>query len=110
MYKSILVVVFISVLNCFGSAYERNCVKCHNKLEVGIDKFFYRYLLNYSSEKEVKKALKNYLLRPKKENSLLAEGLIKRFGVKEPTQLSKKRLDEAIDGYWDKYNLFGKIK
>lgn len=109
MYKSIVAIALIISVG-FGGTYEKSCVYCHKKLAVGIDKFFYRYLLNYSSEKEVKKAIKSYLLRPTKKKSLLAEGLIRRFGVKEPTQLSDKRLNEAIDGYWKKYNLFGKIK
>ncbi|XPS41007.1 hypothetical protein ACN2C3_05095 [Aliarcobacter butzleri] len=37
--------------------YETNCVKCHSRLPVSIDKYFYRYLLEYSSERAVKKAM-----------------------------------------------------
>ncbi len=109
MYKSI-VVIFVLCLSCFGSAYEKNCVACHKKLEVGIDKFFYRYLLNYSSEKEVKKAITSYLLHPTPNKSVLADGLIRRYGVKQRTNLNKKRLKEAVDEYWNRYNLFGKLK
>ncbi len=110
MYKCILVVFLFLHVNSFGGAYKTNCMSCHRKLEVGIDKFFYRYLLNYSSEQEVKKAIKSYLLRPTKKKSLLADGLILRYGLKPPTQLSKKRLDEAVNEYWRRYNLFGKLK
>lgn len=110
MRKSLLVIAIFLHVNAFGGAYEKNCVRCHRKLQVGIDKFFYRYLLVYSSKDETKKALKAYLKRPKKSNSLIADGLIRRFGVKKPTSLSDKRLDEAIDKYWEKYNLIGKLK
>lgn len=110
MRKSFLVILIFLHVNAFSGAYEKNCVRCHRKLQVGIDKFFYRYLLTYSSKDETKKALKSYLKRPTKEKSLIADGLIRRFGVKKPTRLSDKRLNEAIDEYWEKYNLIGKLK
>ncbi len=108
MRKSLLIILFASL--ALGGAYENNCLKCHKRMQVGIDKFFYRYLLTYSSEKETKKALKEYLVKPTKEKSLLADGLIRRFGVKRPSRLSEKKLDLAIDAYWKKYNLIGKLK
>ncbi len=110
MYKNILVVFLLITTVCFGDVYEKNCLSCHKKFEVGIDKFFYRYLLNYSSEEDVKKAIKSYLIKPTKEKSVVADGLILRFGLKPPTKLSEKKLDEAIEEYWKRYNLFGKIK
>ncbi len=108
MRKSLLVILFVGFLQ--GGVYEKNCLKCHKKLEVGIDKFFYRYLLVYSSKQKLKKALKEYLKRPTKQKSLLADGLIRRFGVKKPSKLSEKKLQKAIDEYWEKYNLKGKLK
>ncbi len=105
-------IIVVLVLFCLANAgvYEQNCVKCHKKLEVGIDKFFYRYLLVYSSEKDLKKALENYLLHPSKQTSLFSEDLVLRFGIKKKTKLSKKELKKALDAYWEKYKLFGKLK
>lgn len=110
MYKNYVGIVLLFLhVNIYGGVYEKNCLACHQKLQVGIDKFFYRYLLTYSSEKKVKEALKEYLKHPKKEKSLLADGLILRFGVKKPTKLSEKELNSALDTYWQKYNLIGKL-
>ncbi len=108
MRKSLLVVIFASLLQ--GGVYQKNCVRCHKRLQVGIDKFFYRYLLTYSSEKNTKKALMEYLKKPTKQKSLLADGLIRRFGVKKPSRLKEKQLKNAIDEYWKRYNLKGKLK
>lgn len=112
MCKNILVIVFLFSVNIYAAStvYEKNCVRCHKKLEVGIDKFFYRYLLVYSSEKDTKEAIKQYILNPTKQKSLLADGLIRRFGLKKPTKLDEKQLDTAIDLYWKKYNLIGKLR
>ena len=103
----ILLVLHVSV---FSGAYETNCMACHKEMEVGIDKFFYRYLLVFSSEVSVKAALKDYLQHPMKEKTLLPEGLVARFGIKQPTPLSEDALDEAINTYWNTYKIIGKLK
>lgn len=90
--------------------YHLNCIGCHKRIPVSIDKYFYRYLLKYSSEKDVKKALVDYLKNPKKENSIMPEAFLKRFGVKKKSNLTDKKLKIAIDSYWDTYQVFGKLK
>lgn len=104
----VLVLVFIGSLN--ASVYEKNCLSCHEKIPVSIDKYFYRYLLKYSSQKDVKLAMKNYLNNPTKETTIMPEAFINRFGVKKRTKLNKKDLDIAIDEYWEIYKVFGKLK
>lgn len=102
-------------LLCLGSlyakgTYERNCVSCHDGMTITLDKFFFRYLLKYSSEKEVKRALSDYLKNPKAETSILEPWLINRIGVKKRTSLNEKELQEAVDEYWEIYKVFGKLK
>ncbi len=106
----IFLFVILIVFSMQASVYQKNCVGCHKKLPIKIDKFFYRYLLKYSSSIETKYAMKLYLQNPKKENSILNPALLKRFGVKKKTTLSQKELEKAIDEYWDKYKIFGKLK
>ncbi len=109
-----MVKIFISIvlilINLKASVYQENCIGCHSKLPIKIDKFFYRYLLKYSSAIETKYALKLYLQNPKKENSILNPALLNRFGVKKKTTLSEKNLEKAIDEYWNIYKIFGKLK
>ncbi|MGJ0377393.1 hypothetical protein [Aliarcobacter cryaerophilus] len=108
-------VIFLCLSFVFASSnpkniYERNCVTCHNRIPVSIDKYFYRYLLEYSSEKDVKEAMFEFLKNPIKEKSLMSESIIKRFGLKKKTRLSDTELKEALDIYWSEYNLFDKLK
>src|SRR5574344_972747 len=91
--------ISISLFAAKNDIYETDCVKCHNRIPVTIDKYFYRYLLKDSREKEVKKAMFNFLKNPKKEDSLMSESFINRFGVKKKTKLSDKKLKEALDIY-----------
>lgn len=90
--------------------YQINCIKCHKKIPVSIDKYFYRYLLKYSSERNVKNAMFDYLKKPNKKMTIMPEAFIKRFGVKKKTKLSDAKLNEALDIYWEKYKVFGKLK
>ena len=108
--KTVLVLIATTFLWAKPDLYERNCVPCHEDMAVKIDKFFYRYLLKYSSEKEVKHAMSAYLKNPKAENSILVDGLINRFGVKKKTTLNDAELQEALTIYWEKYKVFDKLK
>jgi cytochrome c peroxidase len=106
----ILGIFFVLHVSLFANVYETNCVSCHEKMPVKIDKFFYRYLLKYSSEENVKNALFAYLKNPTKEKTILQEGLQNRFGIKEKTTLKDTQLKSAIDIYWDTYKIFGKLR
>ena len=92
------------------NVYQTNCIKCHKKLPVSIDKYFYRYLLKYSSERNVKESMFKYLKKPSKKMTIMPDAFIKRFGIKRKTKLSDKRLNKALDIYWEKYKVFGKLK
>ena len=104
--------ILVSVLSTILSAniYEKNCVQCHETLPVSIDKYFYKYLLVYSSEEDMKSAMINYLKVPLKETTVMSASFISRFGVKKETTLPEKELKKAIDIYWEKYKVFGKLK
>jgi hypothetical protein len=109
--KALLFTLFSTACLCAQTGiYEKNCIPCHEDMAVKIDKFFYRYLLKYSSEMEVKNAMTKYLKNPKTENSILVDGLINRFGVKKKTTLNDAQLQEALDTYWDQYKIFDKLK
>ena len=109
MVKKVLIfIIFLNFLN--ANIYKNSCVACHSKYPVKLDKFFYRYLLKYSSEREVKKALNNYLKNPTLKETIMPEGFINRFGVKDRSKLNNKELKEVIDIYWDTYKIFGKLR
>lgn len=88
----------------WGESYERDCKECH-KMEHQFQIFMHRYTLKYSSETRIKKALFDYLKNPQAQNSIMPMGFINRWGVKKPTTLDDKSLKEAIDAYYNQYNL-----
>lgn len=110
MVKHLLLTVLLTNFLSAQTVYEKNCLTCHKGMAVKIDKFFYRYLLKYSSEKEVKHAMLSYLRNPTLKDTILVDGLINRFGLKKKTTLSEEELNVAIDLYWKEYNVFDKLK
>ncbi len=101
--------LFLSTI-VHASVYEKNCINCHKKIPVSIDKYFYRYLLKYSSETKVKNEIKIYIQKPSKEKTVMADAFINRFGIKQKTKLSEQQLNEAVNEYWEIYKIFGKLK
>ena len=103
--------IFVSCQISFAQdAFERNCVGCHKQLPATLQEIFKRYLLLYSSEENVKVGIKHYLKYPSKEISAMSDLFIETTGVKSKATLSKQELDKAVDIYWDKYKVFGKLK
>ena len=79
-------IFFVFISQVHGSVYTQNCIACHKKIPVSIDKYFYRYLLKYSSEKKVKHAIKSYLQNPSQEKTVMANAFINRFGIKNKSK------------------------
>ncbi len=90
--------------------YERHCIPCHQTLPTSLGEMFKKYLLVYSSEKFVKAGIKHYLRNPSESISVMGDLFIDTYGIKRPTTLSDEALDEALDTYWDRYKVFGKLK
>jgi hypothetical protein len=68
------------------------------------------YLKVYSGEITTKAALKGYLQNPDKKLSVMSDLFIDRFGIKDKTDLTEKELEEAINIYWDLYNVRNKLR
>jgi len=105
--KIFLILLLVNTLE--ASSFETNCASCHNSFPVEIDKFLYRYILKYSSEKSVKVALTEYFKNPTKEKSVMPEPFILRFGIKKSSDLNNTELKNAIDDYWLMYKIEGTL-
>lgn len=102
--RYIVILVLFFSLNIFGNDFEENCKKCHFQ-ERQLEMFMSRYTLKYSSEKRIKKAIFDYLKNPLEENSVMPQGFLRRWKVKEKTDLDDKILKKSIDIYYERYNL-----
>ncbi len=113
MVKKIIFIwllLFISFLEAEQNIYDTNCLICHKQLSFNLEKIFFRYLLKYSDEVSVKLALIDYLKQPNSDTSVMSKEYTRSFGLKQKSELNEDKLKEAIDIYWEKYTVFGKIQ
>jgi len=108
--KIMLLIFVYSTLLFSQNVFERNCLVCHEHFPASLQRMFMSYLKVYSGEITMKAALKGYLQKPTKRLSVMSDLFIDRFGIKEKTDLSEKELEEAIDIYWDLYNVRNKLR
>jgi len=90
--------------------YEHTCIPCHRYLPSSLGDMYMRYLKTFSGEITFKASLKAFLKEPLEQTSVMSDLFIDRFSVKDKTLLTDKQLDEAINIYWDLYNVRNKLK
>ncbi|MGD9624908.1 MAG: hypothetical protein AB7U51_09635 [Arcobacter sp.] len=91
-------------MNLNADSFEENCLVCH-KNNKQFQTFMSKYILKYSSEKRVKQAMFEFLKEPNIDNSIMPRGFTMRWGLKEKTTLSDDELMEALDIYYERFNL-----
>lgn len=110
MVKNMLLILILSTGLYAQDIFKRNCVSCHQKLPVSLQEMFKRYLLVYSGENNVKAGIKHYLRYPSKDISVMSTLFINIYAIKHKTMLNTEDLNNAVDNYWDKYKVQGKLK
>jgi len=110
MVKKLIVAISVTLSLSGQDAYEHHCIQCHRELPMTLQRMFMEYLSVYSGENNTKAALKYFLRHPRKDTSVMSELFLKNFSIKEPLMISDQELNEAIDIYWEKYKVIGKLK
>ncbi len=110
MVKKLIVAISLTLSLSGQDAYEQHCVQCHRELPMTLQGMFMEYLSVYGGENNTKAALKYFLRHPRKDTSVMSELFLKNFSIKEPLMISDQKLNEAIDIYWEKYKVIGKLK
>ena len=106
-----MIILFLFSIEAFAKdVYERYCISCHEPLPTSLQKMFMNYLLVYGGEKNMKAGLKHYLKYPIKEISVMNDLFLKSYAIKKPTTLSDEVLEEAIEIYWNRFKVLGKLK
>ena len=97
-------------LSAGTAVFDRDCVPCHRKEGVSLRRTFMNALLIYSGEKNMKAGLKYFLRHPSVKTSAMGEEYFRKHRLKKPTTLTEKELDEALDTYWQRYKVIGRLR
>jgi len=93
-----------------ASTFTNKCFKCHEQQNIPFEMIYKRYLVKYSSNVDIKKAMLKMCKNPTIENSEVPRGFLRRFGVKSSCSLKDKELDNAIEELIDYYDIKKDIK
>jgi len=110
MVKYWVLIIGLSLGGYASNVYEKECIPCHKNLPTSLQEMFKKYLLTYSGEKNVKAGLKHYLDYPSESISVMSDLFRASYPIKKPTKLTKQKLNDAINIYWNTFKVFDKLK
>jgi hypothetical protein len=110
MVMRIFAVLAFCFATLFCGSFESGCVRCHENSDApNLENFYFRYLLNYGSNKRAIEMMEKYLKNPTKQSSLLPPMAQERFGLHPKLQMSDAELKNALNEYADRYSVLKKI-
>ena len=67
-------------------------------------------LLVYSGKENMKAGLKYFLRHPRRDSSVMGEAFLATHGLADPLMMDDRTLDEALEQYWNRYTVQGKLR
>jgi len=109
--KIIMVLMAVTLFSVAGEkeALEHNCLSCHEQQQIPDTLIYKRYLMKYSTEKAMRKAILIYLKDPKKENAIMPKPFFLKFPMKKKLQLDDSILKKNIEAYLEKFSMKKKL-
>jgi hypothetical protein len=104
MEKLILSALIISTLS-LANRLESKCLNCHIDNGLPTKLIYKRYLMKYSTDRRMKKAILNYLKSPDPKESIMPKEFFLKFTPKKPIKMEQKELEELIELFLDRYNV-----
>lgn len=81
------------------------CLSCHTQQQIPNRLIYKRYLMLYSTDKRMEKAMFKYLKNPAKETSIMPPQFFLKFPMKEKLELDDMVLKINIREYLKKFNI-----
>ncbi len=88
---------------------EKFCLHCHKIQQIPDTLIYNRYLMQYSTDARMKKAIMQYLKKPQKSKSIMPKAFFSKFPLKKASTLNDEALDQYVSTYLQKYNLKNKL-
>ena len=78
---------------------ENDCLQCHQNQQIPSTLIYKRYLLQYSTEKAIEKAMFSYLKHPINAHSIMPPQFFLKFPMKEKSMVTDEILKINIKAY-----------
>ncbi|BCD60604.1 MULTISPECIES: hypothetical protein [unclassified Nitratiruptor] len=106
-----IVFIFLIQIALFSQTlFDKRCIPCHQKKHIDLKAIYFNYILYHSSKSRTLKAIRKFLLHPDPKKSLLPYDYKKRTKGVYKHKIKEKELEKALEIYWTRYTVIGKIR
>ena len=84
---------------------QNACLSCHEEQQIPSELIYRRYLMKYSTDKRMGKAILHYLKDPKKSHSIMPLQFFLKFPMKKALKLDNTELKAGIKQYLEKFDV-----
>ncbi len=115
MVKIVFILSFMSLWVCAEEldvqeqSVEQNCLHCHQQQQIPSNLIYKRYLMKYSTDKRMEKAIFSYLKHPDKVHSIMPSAFFSKFPMKKSTTMDDRRLYKYIENYLKIFDIKKKL-
>jgi hypothetical protein len=88
---------------------ESNCLLCHTQDQIPNTLIYRRYLMKYSTQEAMSKAILKYLKDPKKENSIMPPPFFSKFPMKYALDMDDTTLKKNIRTFLETFDVKKKL-
>ena len=105
MGKIVLWILFTIVVIAQSDTLKQDCLTCHKDQQIPNNLIYRRYLMKYSTDERIEKAIFLYLKNPNKADSIMPPQFFLKFPMKKALSLDDKTLKEDIQSFLEKFNV-----
>ena len=115
MGKIVVILGFLSLFlyaeesNTQDHSFKNTCLSCHQQQQIPSALMYKRYLMKYSTNKDMEEAMFTYMKDPQKENSIMPAPFFLKFPMKENIDLDDDTLHKHIKTYLDMFDIKKKL-
>ena len=106
----IILILFLAIFELDAEApsqaLQESCLACHAQKQIPDALIYRRYLMTYSNNLKMKKAIREYLKNPKVEHSIMPSQFFLKFPMKSPLgKEDEANLTKNIDAFLDYFDV-----
>jgi len=101
------IVIFLSLAIIMQADINSSCIACHNKNKIPSELIYKRYLMKYSTKKNIEDAIYSYLTKPNPKYSIMPSAFFNKFPIKKA--INGKNLRKDIKEFINMYDISKKL-
>ena len=106
----LLTVLTACVLAEETASLQQHCLNCHQEQQIPSALIYKRYLMKYSTNDRMEKAMLTYLKNPQKEHSIMPAPFFLKFPMKEKQLFDDAYLRRHIRLYLEKFDMKKRLR